>query len=337
MAGEDQGKFEDYLELERYIEEIQAGRPAHPPQNLTPEQVRIYRMVALFRAATPAAAEPRPEFATSLREHLLALDAEESVEETLKLPRVKKQTADLDGQSLGVLPEQPEPQVAQVPTVPTERSGERKRALFFSRRNLIRGGAVAAATLAAGAGGIAIGAASERAAVSKNSVTPIASTTPATGSVTNYPASIALDADVSTTWQPVTTLEALGAGAVRFVTSTLIGYVIRSDGDDKDADPNGIIAMSAACTHRGCIVQWQDTDRQFHCPCHGGVFTEYGAPSASAGKLRYLDPLPRLETKIEHGQVYVKVPATAQVSTAFCTVSHHPPFPGALSTRRNVT
>ncbi|HEV2659644.1 MAG TPA: Rieske (2Fe-2S) protein [Ktedonobacteraceae bacterium] len=313
MAGEDQGKFEDYLELERYIEEIQAGRPARPPQNLTPEQVRIYRMVALFRAATPAAAEPRPEFASSLREHLLALNAEEPDEKTHQLPHVQK--ADLTGQSLAAQEEQsvPQPQVAEVPTVPTERSGERKRALFFSRRNLMRGGAVAAVTLAAGAGGVAIGVASERAAASKNSATPIASATPATSSVTNYPASIALDANVSTTWQPVTTLEALGAGAVRFVTSTLIGYVIRNDGDDKYADPNGIIAMSAACTHRGCIVQWQDTDRQFHCPCHGGVFTEYGTPSTTAGSLRYLDPLPRLETKIEHGQVYVKVPATTQV------------------------
>lgn len=312
MAGEDQGKFEDYLELERYIEEIQAGRPAHPPQNLTPEQVRIYRMVALFRAATPAAAEPRPEFASSLRERLLALDTEEPDKEVQHLPHVQK--ADLHGPSLAAQEElsAPQPQVAEVPTVPTERSGERKRALF-SRRNLIRGGAVAAATLAAGAGGIAIGAVGEKAAVSQNSATPVASTTPTTGSVTNYPASIALDANVSTTWQPVTTLEALGAGAVRFVTSTLIGYVIRNDGDDKYADPNGIIAMSAACTHRGCIVQWQDTDRQFHCPCHGGIFTEYGTPSVSAGSLRYLDPLPRLETKIEHGQVYVKVPAIAQV------------------------
>ncbi len=313
MAGEDQGKFEDYLELERYIEEIQAGRPARPPQNLTPEQVRIYRMVALLRSATPDAAEPRPEFASSLRERLLALDAEQTGEEAS--PVLPTQKTDLNEPSLAAQEEQsvPQSQVAEVSTVPTERSGERKRALFFSRRNLIRGGAAAAVTLAAGAGGIAVGAASERAAPSKNSTTPIASTTPTTGSVTNYPTSIALDAGVSTTWQPVTTLEALGAGAVRFVTSTLIGYVIRSDGDDKYADPNGIIAMSAACTHRGCIVQWQDSDRQFHCPCHGGVFTEYGTPSANAGSLRYLDPLPRLETKVEHGQVYVKVPATTQV------------------------
>ena len=315
MAGEDQGNFEDYLELERYIEEIQAGRPARPPKDLTPEQVRIYRMVALLRAATPDAVEPRPEFASSLRERLLALDAEETDEETQQLRRVQKQTTDLDEPSLADREEQtvPPPQVAEVPTLPAERSGERKRALFFSRRNLIRGGAVAAATLAAGAGGIAVGAASERAAVSKTSAAPVVTSTPAAGSTTNYPASIALDANVATTWQPVTTLEALGEGAVRFVTSTLVGYVIRSDGDDKYADPNGIIAMSAACTHRGCIVQWQESDRQFHCPCHGGVFTEYGTPSASAGKLRYLDPLPRLETKIEQGQVYVKVPATAQI------------------------
>ncbi len=40
---EDQERFEDYLELERYLEELQAGHVAHPPENLTPGQARIYR------------------------------------------------------------------------------------------------------------------------------------------------------------------------------------------------------------------------------------------------------------------------------------------------------
>src|SRR5205807_9063898 len=67
MSGEDQERFEDYLELEQYIEELQAGRVAHPPAELTPSQANIYRMAALFRSATPEAGEPRPEFAAELQ------------------------------------------------------------------------------------------------------------------------------------------------------------------------------------------------------------------------------------------------------------------------------
>ena len=54
MAGEDQERFEDYLELEHYIEELQAGHVAHPPDELTPSKARIYRMAALFRSVVPS-------------------------------------------------------------------------------------------------------------------------------------------------------------------------------------------------------------------------------------------------------------------------------------------
>ena len=60
MSGEDQERFEDYLELEHHIEELQAGRVAHPPAELTPSQASIYRMAALFRSSLPEANEPRP-------------------------------------------------------------------------------------------------------------------------------------------------------------------------------------------------------------------------------------------------------------------------------------
>ena len=59
MPGEDQERFEDYLELEQYIEQLQAGRVAHPPAELTPNQANIYRMAALFRSASPEANQPR--------------------------------------------------------------------------------------------------------------------------------------------------------------------------------------------------------------------------------------------------------------------------------------
>src|SRR6266576_4641857 len=70
MSGEDQERFEDYLELEQYIEQLQAGRVAHPPAELTPSQANIYRMAALFRSASPEASEPRPEFAADLQARL---------------------------------------------------------------------------------------------------------------------------------------------------------------------------------------------------------------------------------------------------------------------------
>ncbi len=63
----------------------------------------------------------------------------------------------------------------------------------------------------------------------------------------------------------------------------------------------------AACTHMGCIVQWQNSDHKFHCPCHGGLFTASGEADAASSKL-YLQPLPQLETKIDQGKVYVRVP-----------------------------
>ena len=72
MQGEDQERVEDYLELQRYIEELQTGHAAHLPQQMTPEQARVYHMAALFRSAIPQSAEPDPAFAAQLEARLLA-------------------------------------------------------------------------------------------------------------------------------------------------------------------------------------------------------------------------------------------------------------------------
>jgi cytochrome b6-f complex iron-sulfur subunit len=37
-----------------------------------------------------------------------------------------------------------------------------------------------------------------------------------------------------------------------------------------------IYALSAACTHLGCITLWLDAEQCFRCPCHGSRFTPDG-------------------------------------------------------------
>ena len=256
---EDQERFEDYLELERYLEELQAGHVAHPPENLTPSQARIYRMAALFRSAGPENAGPRPEFAAELQARL--------ERELVQAAPTQKMAAVRDRRS---------------------RQAPGRRAV--SRRALLTGGAAAAASMVIGAGVERVVEQAEQGSTPK---TP------------PLPPLVAKDAP--TTWFFVTTVAQLGKNAVRFATDTIVGYVIRADQDADVQDRGKIIAMSAACTHMGCIVQWQGSDRKFNCPCHGRKFTEYGKID-NAGPGYYVYPLPRLETKVVDGKIYVKVP-----------------------------
>ena len=259
----DQERFEDYLELEHFIEELQAGHAAHPPGELTPEKARIYRMAALFRSASPDDVTPRPEFAAELQARL-----EQESRQPLKtwhLPFISKKP-------------QTKPRV--------------------SRRALLAGGAAAvAASLTLGAG--------IEHMVEQSTQT--ANTGNKQSSAPGWPTPI-VPQDVASTWLFVTTLAELGDSAIRFTTESIVGYLVRNDGDSGESMKEGpVLAMSAACTHMGCIVQWQDSDKKFHCPCHGGLFTEYGKPDNST-PVRYLTSLPRLETKIEDGKVFVRVP-----------------------------
>ncbi len=71
MTNENQETGKEYLELEQYIEELEAGHATQPPVDLTPEERRIYRMAALFCSPFSRTVEPSPAFVEALRVRLL--------------------------------------------------------------------------------------------------------------------------------------------------------------------------------------------------------------------------------------------------------------------------
>jgi glycine/D-amino acid oxidase-like deaminating enzyme/nitrite reductase/ring-hydroxylating ferredoxin subunit len=57
------------------------------------------------------------------------------------------------------------------------------------------------------------------------------------------------------------------------------GTVVRVDGKDVAAfrDDDGIVhAISAVCTHMGCLVSFNPAERSWDCPCHGSRFATDG-------------------------------------------------------------
>ena len=40
--------------------------------------------------------------------------------------------------------------------------------------------------------------------------------------------------------------------------------------------PGEFVALSAVCTHLGCIIKWEAESGEFLCPCHGGRFSQKG-------------------------------------------------------------
>lgn len=62
-----------------------------------------------------------------------------------------------------------------------------------------------------------------------------------------------------------------------------------------------IRALSAVCTHLGCIVQWHPGVRQFICPCHHGIY-DFNGNVVSGPPPR---PLEKLEVKLKDDEVFV--------------------------------
>jgi cytochrome b6-f complex iron-sulfur subunit len=59
--------------------------------------------------------------------------------------------------------------------------------------------------------------------------------------------------------------------SVTFLQDQLV-YIVRS--------AQGFYAVSAVCTHLGCITQWKPEDNLIECPCHGSKFQPNGTVNA---------------------------------------------------------
>ena len=62
-----------------------------------------------------------------------------------------------------------------------------------------------------------------------------------------------------------------------------------------------IVAFSSLCTHKGCPVSYRPEHRLLICPCHWSTFDPEKAGSLVIGQAS--QPLPRIELRIESGQV----------------------------------
>ncbi len=63
----------------------------------------------------------------------------------------------------------------------------------------------------------------------------------------------------------------------------------------------GFLALYRKCTHLGCAVPWDQTKKQFICPCHASVFDPNGAVlNAPAPR-----PLDLFQVSLVNGEVHV--------------------------------
>jgi Rieske Fe-S protein len=153
-----------------------------------------------------------------------------------------------------------------------------------SRRRALAAGAA----VAAGAAGFALG----RAAVTTTGP-------PAGGAAQSPPRTPSRDLTVLRgQWFPVARLSAVPPGTVvAFTAGAVLGHLVNEGGT--------LTALSAACTHMGCLLQWQEARREFHCPCHDAIFGPDGVIRPTPEYPYSPPPLPRLQVKVEADEVLV--------------------------------
>ncbi len=93
----------------------------------------------------------------------------------------------------------------------------------------------------------------------------------------------------------------LGTGVARtrevvFKKEELVGEVLIRDGVIVVNPQGDRLVLSQRCTHLGCLVQYDQVEKLFKCPCHRSVFSKKGERISGPAK-RNLDRLEWSEDK----------------------------------------
>lgn len=87
-------------------------------------------------------------------------------------------------------------------------------------------------------------------------------------------------------------LESIAIGGVLAFPQKKV-YVLRNEA--------GLYALSATCTHLGCMTRFESENRRLFCPCHGSQFDLEGKVMGGPAPA----PLPRLKVTVDKGVVLV--------------------------------
>lgn len=99
-------------------------------------------------------------------------------------------------------------------------------------------------------------------------------------------------------WFPVAQVADVPPGhVVAFTAGAVLGHLLNRDGD--------LVALSAVCTHMGCLLTWQADEQRFLCPCHNAHFSNEGVIQPTPDYPWTPPPLPRLTVKVEDDRVWV--------------------------------
>lgn len=265
-------RFEHYLDML-----LTDGRPS-PDDVADVDEAEMARVAAeLSAAAAPSTGDPDPAFIEQLR--LRMRQADQGIASVQVPPPVRTRPAE--------------------PAEPTPIWRAR-----VSRRDLLRGGLVGAAGLAAGALGASVLGVGRQ---------PAGTNDPG-GTIWDDGSGLVAGAGF---WSPVASVSDLPPGsAVRFSTAAFDGYVVNDAGE--------IRALSSVCTHMGCTLHFRPDWQDLRCPCHGASFDLKGELANGRDRWRKtggyrgdaqaypvsLPPLVRPKVKVENGTVSVW---TAQV------------------------
>lgn len=248
--------------LDRYLDALLAGGRPSPDDVGDRDEAEMARLAAEFSAAAdPDGGSPDPAFVDQLRRRMRAAD-----------------------EGIAAVSEPP-------PVRPGIGQASRMR---ISRRQLLGGGLIGAAGLAAGALGA--------------SVLRPSSQGGGPGIWSDGTDLVGSDGE----WVAVASTADLAPGsAVRFSTAAFDGYVVNDAGE--------IRALSSVCTHMGCTLQFRPEWHDLRCPCHGASFDLAGELANGRDRWRVtggyrgdehaypieLPPLIRPAVKVEDGQVLV--------------------------------